>query len=96
MSRDPGLLTINGPDTGAAKLDPLIGFMFLIVSLLVRVHEVAGSRFGFDGKGDEDCFRGRESGVLMKAVCGGFFAFLIVFEAELVGTITASSCCCRV
>jgi hypothetical protein len=68
MSRDPGLLTINGPDTSAAKLDPLIGFIFLIVSLLVRIHELAGSRFGFDGKGDEDCFRGWEGGVLMEAV----------------------------
>lgn len=68
MSRDPGLLTINGPDTGAAKLDPLIGFIFLIVSLLVRIHELAGSRFGFNGEGDEDCFRWREGDVLMEAV----------------------------
>lgn len=68
MSCDPSLLTINGPDTGAAKLDPLIGFIFLIMGLLVRVHEVAGSRFGFHGECDEDCFCGWEGGVLMEAI----------------------------
>jgi hypothetical protein len=49
-------------------LDPLIGFVFLLVSLLVRVHEVTGSRFGFNGEGDEDCLRGWEGGVLKEAV----------------------------
>jgi hypothetical protein len=33
VSRDPGLLTFDGPDACAAKLDPLIGFVIFVVSL---------------------------------------------------------------
>lgn len=43
MSRDPEILTLYGENARTSKLDPLVGFILLVVSLNIRVTEMAST-----------------------------------------------------